>query len=111
MPSSTESGIQAIAKRFVANAQRSTPPFYPDPEDTAKLARAYLALCTEFTRCERRLIATNDDRAHWRERARSAEQALGLYGDADTHGRTAYRSAPYCDEATDSGHSSANGLG
>lgn len=37
----------------------------------------------ELDRCSHRLMVATTDRHHWYERARSAEQALALYGDAD----------------------------
>lgn len=69
-----------------------------------------LSAAEELARCQRRLANQLEQAKHWRERAISAEQALGLYGPKETSPVRRY-SASYCDEATDSGHSSSNGLG
>jgi hypothetical protein len=65
-------------------------------------------LLDDLRRAEMRLARAVADRRHWHERAVAAEQALGLYGRPTPK---PYRGVSYCDEATDSGHSSASGFG
>jgi hypothetical protein len=63
-----------IAERFTRTSFRGSPPFYPDPPDTTKLAAAYLALLARAEILDRDLEQADEEAEELLARAEDAEE-------------------------------------